>query len=334
MATKRLITDRFLRALAPAPRGERIEVWDSRVPGFGIRVSDIKDADPARRGKAGKIAFVLYARFGAGAAPTRRVIGTYGAITLEDARRTAGEWRSLIDKGIDPAVIEAEAAEKAARERAARIKHSFGNVAEAFIADKLAQERRGKNAERDFRANFVAAWRDRPISEITTLDVLELINKKKRTAPQMARALLVLIRRFFNWVHRPARLRPDRLAVRPAQGREDHRPGADAQPPPHRRGTVRVLASHRTDEIPGRFALPRAAAHRAAAQRSRAAVVAGSPRRHHRHPGIADEGQGRQGARASGAAVVGGTGRHRVGAALSRRTVRVLIQRRQASSWR
>ena len=154
MADHRLLTDRFLRSLPPAPRGQRVEVWDSRVPGFGVRINDTKDADPARRGKAGRITFVLYARYSPGAPATRRTIGTYGAITLEDARRTAGEWRSLIDKGIDPAVIEAEAREKAARERAARIRHSFGNVAEAFIADKLSQERRGKIAERDFRSTL------------------------------------------------------------------------------------------------------------------------------------------------------------------------------------
>jgi len=199
MADHRLITDRFLRSLRPAPRGQRVEVFDARVPGFGIRISDTKDSDPARRGKAGRISFILYARFAADAAPTRRVIGVYGAITLEQARRTAGEWRSLIDKGIDPAVIEAEAIAKAARERAARIRHSFGNAAEAFIADKLAQERRGKTAERDFRAAFVTAWAERPLGDITTLDVLEVIKRKKRKAPQMARALLVIIRRFFNW---------------------------------------------------------------------------------------------------------------------------------------
>ena len=118
---------------------------------------------------------------------------------LEEARRTAGEWRSLIGRGIDPAVVEAERREKEARERALRIKHSFANVAEAFITDKLAQERSGKVAERDLRAVFIAAWGDRPVSEITKLDVLEIINTKKRTAPQMARALLVLIKRFFNW---------------------------------------------------------------------------------------------------------------------------------------
>ena len=174
-------------------------VWDTRVPGFGVLVSDIEDADPARRGKAGRITFILYARFAPGAAPTRRPIGIYGAISLEEARRVAGEWRSQIDKGIDPTVVEAEAREKEARERALRVKHSVANVAETFITDKLARERRGKAAERDFRSHFVAAWGVRPVSEITKLDVLEIVNAKKHTAPDMARTLLVLVKRFFNW---------------------------------------------------------------------------------------------------------------------------------------
>ncbi len=173
MADRRLLTDRYLRALPPSPRGQRLEIWDSRVRGFGVRVSDIVDANPSRRGRAGKISFVLYARVSPGAAATRRVIGTYGAVTLDDARRTAGEWRSQIDKGIDPAVVRA-AREKAEREAALRVRHSFIRVAEAFIADKLSQERSGKAGERELRSHFVAAWRDRPISEITKFDVLEI----------------------------------------------------------------------------------------------------------------------------------------------------------------
>ena len=53
MTDRRMFTDRYLASLRPAPRGQRIEVFDTRVPGFGIRISDSKDADPARRGKAG-----------------------------------------------------------------------------------------------------------------------------------------------------------------------------------------------------------------------------------------------------------------------------------------
>jgi integrase len=46
---------------------------------------------------------------------------------------------------------------------------------------------------------FIAAWGERPVSEITKTDVLEIIITKRNTAPQMARALLVLIKRFFGW---------------------------------------------------------------------------------------------------------------------------------------
>jgi hypothetical protein len=92
MPDRRLITDRTLNALKPAPNGSRLEIWDTREPGFGVRVSDREDADPQRRGKAGKITFVLYGRFTTGAPPTRRVIGDYPRVSLEQARDTAGRW--------------------------------------------------------------------------------------------------------------------------------------------------------------------------------------------------------------------------------------------------
>src|SRR5262249_21424398 len=104
------------------------------------------------------IIFVLYARFKPGAAPTRRPIGTYGAISLEEARRTAGEWRSQVEKGIDPAAVERAAREAHARAEALRIRHSFANVFEDFARDKLVHERRGRFAEQIIRSVFVPAW--------------------------------------------------------------------------------------------------------------------------------------------------------------------------------
>ena len=137
-------------------------------------------------------------------------------------------------------------------------------VAEAFIADKLAQERSGKMAERDLRATFVAAWGERPVSEITKFDVLEIINAKKRSgAPQMARALLVLIRRFFNWCVDQHIYGLDRSPCDRLKPNKHHRRGAEAQPTPQRRRAIRILASHRADEIPDWSGLPHAPAHRA-----------------------------------------------------------------------
>ena len=50
MADKKLITDRYLRVLPPAPPGQRVEILDARLPGFGIRISDAKDI--TRRGQS------------------------------------------------------------------------------------------------------------------------------------------------------------------------------------------------------------------------------------------------------------------------------------------
>jgi hypothetical protein len=45
---------------------QRVEIFDARVPHFGIRIGDTVDAYLARQGKARKISFVLYVRFFAG----------------------------------------------------------------------------------------------------------------------------------------------------------------------------------------------------------------------------------------------------------------------------
>ena len=199
MSDRRLITDRLLKSLRPAPKSTRSEIWDSREPDFGLRISDREDRDPQRRGKAGKITFQLYARFQRDATPSRRSIGVYGAISLEEARRTAGEWKSLIAKGIDPAVIEAEAKAEAARAAALRSQNTVAAVADDWFAAKVRKERGCKDVERNFRTYFIAAWGDRPINEISRLDVKAIIDRKKSSAPQMARSLLIMVTRFFDW---------------------------------------------------------------------------------------------------------------------------------------
>ena len=126
-------------------------------------------------------------------------------------------------------------------------------------------------AERDLRNIFVAAWarpadqrnhQARRAGDHQRQEAHRAADGPRAAGPHQA---------VLQLGDRSARLRPDRVTVRPAEPRQDHRRVAVAQPPPQRRRTVRVLASHRADEIPGRSALSHAAAHRAAAERSRAA---------------------------------------------------------------
>jgi Arm DNA-binding domain len=80
------LTDRKLKALKPA--SARYDVMDSDVAGFGVRVSE-----------RGHRTFMLIARYPGSPNPTRRAIGEYPALSLEQARERAREWRQLIPKG-------------------------------------------------------------------------------------------------------------------------------------------------------------------------------------------------------------------------------------------
>jgi Arm DNA-binding domain len=66
------------------------------------------------------------------------VLGQYGELTLEQARAKAAQWRSLISRGIDPAVEEERARLAEQRQRA----NTFRAIAEDFLRDKVSGERK------------------------------------------------------------------------------------------------------------------------------------------------------------------------------------------------
>jgi hypothetical protein len=198
------LTDRKLRALAqkPAQAGKTYDVPDGVVPGLVARVMP-----------SGRRSFALVARFPGFKNPTRRALGSYGELTLEAAREKAQTWRALIGRGIDPAVAEE-------RERAANVQrqlNTFGAVAEDWFKDKLAKERRGREVERDVRGAFMSGWAAKPITDIADLDVLTVINAKKKTAPAHARNLLGYAKRLFSWA---VEQRVYGIAVSPCQNLE------------------------------------------------------------------------------------------------------------------
>jgi hypothetical protein len=175
-----MLTDRLIRSLRPAERGE---VLDAVVPGLALRVSP-----------TGSKSFVLIQRFPGSRNPTRRSLGKYGAITLQDARIKARRWLELIERGRDPAV-------ELERERLAEVRKrasTVAAVAEDFVVQKLSRERQRKDAERTLR-RLIKAWGDRPITDIAPLDVIQAIKPIMVSAPYSAHATLTLAKRFFAW---------------------------------------------------------------------------------------------------------------------------------------
>src|SRR5262245_55762652 len=158
--------------------GEHYDFPDSDEGGLAVRVSS-----------TGHKTFVLILRFPGATQPTRRRLRD--VYTIAVARDMARKWKVLIGQGIDPAVQEER--ERQAREE--QRKNTFAAVAEDFFADKLPSERKGREVERDIRREFFGRWGSRPITDITDLDVLEVIKAKKRTAPAQARNLLGFAKR-------------------------------------------------------------------------------------------------------------------------------------------
>jgi integrase len=213
MSSNLYFTDRSLKALAPARKGKRYELWDTKIPGFGVRVND--ETDRARKGKAGRISFVLYTRFPGSPHPSRRALGRYGQLTLEAAREKAAQWRAMVDKGIDPAIAEEE--ERQARLR--QLDSTFAAVAAKFIEYINAnKERKAKDVERELQP-FIKALGHRPIASIKPSDVALIIEATVRRGKRaQAHNEFGHIRRLFRWAiplhleHSPcAQLSPKRL---------------------------------------------------------------------------------------------------------------------------
>jgi integrase len=214
MIVRRNLTDRKVKSLKRNPKLEdklgHYDTWDATTPGFGIRTS-----------KTGRRTFVLTTRYPGSRNPTRRALGTYGELTLEQARAKACKWLELIRQGLDPAAVEEQARQAALRLQA----NTFTAVAEDYLRLQVIgpdpahpRQRKAKQVAHHFRKVFIALWGVRPVTSISRHDVLTLIEgvrdhgtaatlaaygkgpkADKVPAPGQARTLLALLKTFFSW---------------------------------------------------------------------------------------------------------------------------------------
>jgi integrase len=178
-AGMRTLTDVKIRSLKPSPNGKPFDVKDTQVPGLRVRVLGAQKT------------FVLLTRYPGSRNPTRRALGAYGDLTLEEARVKARTWRKMIREGVDPSV-------EVERQRQAVLRQqrtTFAAVAEDFIKEKVLTERKAREIEREVRREFLCRWGRRPLAEITPQDVRDVVKAAKdRGAPYQAHNLLVLAR--------------------------------------------------------------------------------------------------------------------------------------------
>ena len=85
------LTKRIVDEAGPEPGKSQTLIWDSEFRGFGLRIS-----------AKGRKTFVLQYRTAEGR-EHRMTVGTYGAMTVAEARSKAGVLRGEVEQGGNPA---------------------------------------------------------------------------------------------------------------------------------------------------------------------------------------------------------------------------------------
>ena len=174
-----MLTDLQVRKLRPKPH-ERYEVWDARLPGFGIRISP-----------SGTKSFILVYRHKA--RPRRMTLGRYHVVSLADARGRAIEALADLARGVDPQT----------RKIVQRNSNRFDDVVRLFVRTYCQQHNRAstrRETERLLVARFVTKWGARELGEISKADVLKVLDEAvDQGRLSAANHALATIRLFFNW---------------------------------------------------------------------------------------------------------------------------------------
>ncbi|EEW5964371.1 DUF4102 domain-containing protein [Escherichia coli] len=126
-----------------------------------------------------------------------QAIGVYPLISLKEARKRATESRLLIAQGIDPM----EEARKEKSIDALNMAASFKTVAEDWLATRVSgwSESYTKQVRSALEKDVYPVLGRRSIVDITARDVLALLQKKERTAPEQARKLRQRIGEIFKF---------------------------------------------------------------------------------------------------------------------------------------
>jgi integrase len=206
-ASKVVLTDKALKALRPAPEGERYVVWDAATPHLGVRVTS-----------KGAASFIIVRRRPGQRNPDTVVLGRFPTLTLKKAREAAPAALTMLEGGkrkADVADEKRRAEEERQREVARKKGQTFAAAFKDFLADGvLAGLRSGKEIERTLRRDFLgqvpegdgwaegadSIWGPTAVAGIKRSDVVERLDAIKRArGKHAARHALGAARTFFNW---------------------------------------------------------------------------------------------------------------------------------------
>lgn len=190
------ITKRLVDSLSAS--ASEFFVWDSKLPGFGLRVQP-----------SGVMSYVAKYRAGSGrAAPTRRVtLGRVGKITPDEAEKLAKRVLGAVAHGADPAGA------KSADRRGATLKE----LADLFLADHVAAKRKPATADHYkhiLEKLVLSSLGNRKADQVTTSDIARL-HARMRERPYLANRVVAVVGSLYSFAGR-RRLLP--IGFNPARG--------------------------------------------------------------------------------------------------------------------
>jgi integrase len=191
------LTQAAVERLKPPPSG-RIEVWDSQLPGFGLRIS----ASGLKTWQA------FYRTNGK---PIREKLGTVAQIpNVADARELARQSMAKARTGAHPVEYRRRKEEEKQRQAASEEARQRNTL--AALIDRYLIERPKDKSRRPMRAEYLVETRrtlerdvkrsllgKRPLDEITSDDVKGLVRGIAKYAPGQANHVLAYCSALFSW---------------------------------------------------------------------------------------------------------------------------------------
>ncbi|HEV3109796.1 MAG TPA: tyrosine-type recombinase/integrase [Candidatus Binataceae bacterium] len=171
------LTDLQIKAIK-APEKGQVTYFDSRLPCFGLRIS-----------QGGRKTWVVVYRYNV----RKRwlTLGTYPTLSLADAREGARLRLADVQHGVDPA----------AEKRQKRLAETFGELAAEYLERHAKPRKRTwKEDDRIIKRDLLPVWRHRKAAEISRRDVARLLDGiAERGAAIMANRTLALVSRIFTF---------------------------------------------------------------------------------------------------------------------------------------
>jgi integrase len=166
------------------PNTERVDYWDSSLPGFVLRLTP-----------DGTKTFSVMYRIGG--RRRRCTLGNYPILKLVDARENAKDALELVRHGIDP-VEEKKRREEA--EAARRLEgFTFKAMAKQFLDEHVTKLRSEYEVKRSFNEYLIPQFGKEKARELKRTVIRDYLDSMAKTRPIMANRCLAYIRKAYNW---------------------------------------------------------------------------------------------------------------------------------------